>query len=138
MKLIDTHCHLYSEEFGEDINEVIVRAEAEGVEKFYLPGIDSTAIAAMMALEQRFPAKCMAMMGLHPCSVKEDYKKELQIVQEWLARRTFAAVGEIGLDYYWDKTFVVEQVEAFRTQIEWSIGYGLPVSSIQGMRCRKP
>lgn len=128
MIITDTHCHLYSEEFAADINEVINRAELAGVGKCYLPGIDSTAITAMMDLEQRFPGKCIAMMGLHPCYVKANYQQELTIVQEWLGKRHFAAIGEIGLDYYWDKTFAKEQVIAFRTQIEWSIEYGLPIA----------
>ncbi|MEO6722088.1 MAG: TatD family hydrolase [Ferruginibacter sp.] len=127
MKLIDTHCHLYSKEFEPDIDEVINRAVDEGVEKFYLPGIDSTVIKSMLALEERFPGKCFAMMGLHPCSVKEDFANELEVVEEWLSRRQFAAVGEIGLDFYWDKTFVKEQEQAFRKQIEWSLLYGLPI-----------
>jgi TatD DNase family protein len=128
MMVTDTHCHLYSEEFEGDIDAVMLRAAAAGVGKFYLPGIDSKAIDAMIKLEARFPGKCTAMMGLHPCSVKENYKEELQIVQEWLVKRSFAAVGEIGLDYYWDKTFAAEQAMAFKTQIEWSIQFGLPVS----------
>lgn len=128
MMLIDTHCHLYSEEFAADIDDVIQRATVAGVSKFYLPGIDSQAIDAMIGLEKTFPGKCIAMMGLHPCYVKENYMDELQIVQDWLSKRKFAAVGEIGLDYYWDKNFVKEQVIAFRTQIEWSIQYGLPIS----------
>lgn len=128
MILTDTHCHLYSEEFAGDIDGVVQRAETEGVSKFYLPCIDSVSIAAMLDLEKRYPKKCMAMMGLHPCSVKENYKEELQIAQEWLGNRKFAAVGEIGLDFYWDKTFVAEQEEAFRIQIEWAIHYGLPIS----------
>lgn len=127
MVLIDTHCHLYSKEFAVDIDTVIDRALAEGVERFYLPAIDSTATAAMLALETRFPGKCIAMMGLHPCYVKDDYRNELQQVEEWLSKRNFAAVGEIGLDHYWDKTHVKEQETAFRLQIEWSITYNLPI-----------
>ena len=125
--LIDTHCHLYLDEFKPDIREVINRAEAEGVEKFYLPAIDSTEIDNMLLLEKKFPGKCMAMMGLHPCSVKENYKDELFIVKEWLNKRKFAAIGEIGLDFYWDKTFTKQQYEAFRVQIEWSLEYNLPI-----------
>jgi len=125
--LIDTHCHLYLDEFKPDINEVINRAEAEGVKKFYLPGIDSTEIDNMLLLEKKFPGKCMAMMGLHPCSVKENYGDELSIVKEWLSKRKFAAVGEIGLDFYWDKTFTQQQYEAFRMQIELSLQYKLPI-----------
>lgn len=127
MILTDTHCHLYSEEFATDIDTVVEHAEQEGVQKFYLPAIDSTATEAMLALENRFPGKCIAMMGLHPCYVKENYKPELEAVNNWLKQRKFAAVGEIGLDYYWDKTFVKEQEEAFRMQIEWSIQYKLPI-----------
>ena len=127
MVLIDTHCHLYSEEFLSDIDNVIERATNEGVQKFYLPGIDSTSIDAMLHLEERFKNKCFAMMGLHPCYVKENYKQELDIVQQWLAKRKFAAVGEIGLDFYWDKTFATEQYEAFRIQMEWAIAYNNPI-----------
>ena len=128
MIITDTHCHLYSAEFKDDIDEVIKRAETQGVSKFYLPGIDSNEIAAMLSLEERYPNKCIAMMGLHPCYVKENYLDELAIVEQWLAKRKFAAVGEIGLDYFWDKTFAEQQIIAFRTQIEWSIQYGLPIS----------
>lgn len=127
MTLIDTHCHLYAEEFAASIEQVILRAEEAGVKKFYLPAIDSSATEAMLALENRFPGKCIAMMGLHPCYVKENYKEELAQVQDWLTKRKFAAVGEIGLDYYWDKTFAKEQEEAFRLQIEWSLQYNLPI-----------
>jgi TatD DNase family protein len=124
---IDTHCHLYLDEFKQDIKEVMNRAELQQVQKFYLPAIDSTEIDNMLALEEKFPGKCFAMMGLHPCSVKENYREELTIVKEWFDRRKFAAVGEIGLDFYWDKTFIQQQFEAFRMQIEWSIQYGLPI-----------
>ncbi len=127
MILIDTHCHLYSEEFTEDIGEVIQRATTEGVQKFYLPSIDSEAIASMLVLEQKYPKKCIAMMGLHPCYVKENYQEELEVVKQWLAKRNFAAIGEIGLDFYWDKTFIAQQYDAFRTQIEWSLQYKLPI-----------
>ena len=127
MKLIDTHCHLYSEVFKEDIDLVIKRAESEGVEKFYLPAIDSKSHAAMLHLEEMYPGKCFPMMGLHPCSVKDDYKEELLIAENWLQKRKFSAVGEIGLDFYWDKTFTQQQYDAFRTQIEWSLHYKLPI-----------
>jgi TatD DNase family protein len=126
MILSDTHCHLYLEEFAADIETVIDRALAEGIQKFYLPGIDSTAIDAMLLLEEKFPEKCIAMMGLHPCYVKENYKEELAIVKDWLTKRKFAAIGEIGLDFYWDKTFAKEQNTVFRQQIEWAIEYRRP------------
>ena len=127
MILIDTHCHLYSEEFRFDIDNVILNATAEGVQKFYLPAINSTAIEAMLALEKKFPNKCIPMMGLHPCYVKENYKEELNIVEGWLKKRKFAAMGEIGLDFYWDKSYTKEQYEVFRTQIEWAITYKMPI-----------
>ena len=127
MILIDTHCHLYSEAFLPEIDAVIERASTEGVQKFYLPGIDSSSIDAMLDLEIRFPERCFAMMGLHPCYVKENYKQELDIVQNWLTKRKFSAVGEIGLDFYWDKTFVTEQYEAFKIQMEWAIAYDRPI-----------
>ncbi len=125
--IVDTHCHLYLDEFKNDITEVIKRAEYEGVNKFYLPGIDSTEIENMILLETKFPGKCIAMMGLHPCYVKENYQQELAVLKNWLAKRKFAAVGEIGLDFYWDKTFVTQQYEAFRLQIELSLQYNLPI-----------
>ena len=127
IQLIDTHCHLYGKDFAADIREVIQRAENEGVQRFYLPAIDSEVIDAMLQLEVDFAGKCFAMMGLHPCSVKEDYEKELELVNEWLKKRSFVAVGEIGLDYYWDKTFVKEQQQAFHRQIEWALHYRLPI-----------
>lgn len=127
MEIIDTHCHLYSEEFKQDIAAIINRAENNGVAKFYLPGIDSTAIEAMMELEHRFPGKCIAMAGLHPCYVNENFENELEIVAGWLAKRKFAAIGEIGLDYYWDKTFTNQQQQAFKMQIEWALQFDLPI-----------
>ena len=127
MNLTDSHCHLYAEEFNSDIDAVITRAAGEGVNKFYLPAIDSSTHAQMILLEEKYPGKCFAMMGLHPCSVKENYKDELQVAEDWLGQRKFAAIGEIGLDFYWDKTFVPQQYEAFREQIKWSLQYDLPI-----------
>jgi TatD DNase family protein len=127
MIVIDTHCHLYGEEFKDDIEAVISRAKNYGVNKFYLPAIDSEVIDAMLALENKYPGQCMAMMGLHPCSVKENYREELQIVQEWLARRDFVAIGEIGLDFYWDKTFTAQQYEAFELQMQWAVEKDRPI-----------
>ncbi len=125
--IIDTHCHLYLDEFKDDIGSVINRAEAETVKKFYLPAIDSSEIDNMLALERKFPGKCIAMMGLHPCYVKDNYQQELAIVENWLSKRKFAAIGEIGLDFYWDKTFVSQQFEAFRMQIELALQHNLPI-----------
>jgi TatD DNase family protein len=127
MTLIDTHTHLYSNEFADDIDTVISRAVTEGIVKFYLPAIDSTTHEQMIALEKNYPDKCIAMIGLHPCSIKENYLSELQIVEDWLVKRKFAAIGETGLDFYWDKTFVTEQQDAFRRQMELAIQYKLPI-----------
>lgn len=127
MILIDTHCHLYLPEFEGDRSDMMARAVSKGVHRFYLPGIDSNVIPSMFAMEAAFPGQCFPMMGLHPCSVQANYHSELKIVEEWLSKRKFAAVGEIGLDFYWDKTFVNEQYQAFRQQMEWAIQYNLPV-----------
>ena len=121
MKLIDTHCHLYLEEFKQDLHSVIERAKKTGVEKFYLPAIDSSEINNMLSLEALLPQQCIAMMGLHPCSVKENYQAELALVEGWLHKRKFAAIGEIGLDFYWDKTFMDQQYEAFKIQMQWAL-----------------
>src|SRR5450432_255591 len=127
MMLIDTHCHLYHEDFNEDRQKVIERAANEQVAGFYLPAIDSTVTDAMLQMEKDFPGRCFAMMGLHPCSVKENYIDELQLAEQWLTKRKFAAVGETGLDFYWDKTFIPQQYEAFKKQIEWAKQYKIPV-----------
>ena len=127
MELIDTHCHLYDEAFKLDISAVIKNAEEQGVSKFYLPAIDSTTHKNMFLLEEKFPHKCIAMMGLHPCSVNTTYKAELEEIDKLLAQRKFAAIGEIGLDFYWDKTFATEQHEAFDLQMQWALQYHLPI-----------
>ena len=127
MILIDTHCHLYLSAFKNDIDAIIKRGEDIGVQKFYLPAIDSSETDNMLLLEKKFPGKCMAMMGLHPCSVKENYKTELEHAAKQLSNRKFAAVGEIGLDFHWDKAFTEQQYDAFRTQIQWALQYNLPI-----------
>ncbi|MFZ4058339.1 MAG: TatD family hydrolase [Ferruginibacter sp.] len=127
MKLIDTHSHLYDEVFSGDIEQVLQKALEEGVSHCYLPAIDSSSHEAMLALENNFPEQCTAMMGLHPCYVKENYKEELAIVEQYLQQRKFVAIGEIGLDYYWDRTFEVQQKEVFQLQMEWAIQYQLPI-----------
>ncbi len=127
MKFVDTHCHLYLKEFENDIDEVMQRARKAGIEKFYLPAIDSEVLPALLKMEADYAGECVAMMGLHPCSVKQNFKDELNIVQQWLAKRSFAAIGEIGLDFYWDTTFEKEQYEAFNLQMEWALNYRLPI-----------
>jgi TatD DNase family protein len=127
MTMIDTHTHLYLDDFKADIHEVISRSKSAGVGKFYLPNVDSSSIDDLLQLEQQFPGECIGMMGLHPCSVKENVAAELKLVEEWLKKRPFAAVGEIGLDYYWDKTFVADQKDTFRQQINWALELNLPI-----------
>ena len=127
MQLIDTHCHLYGKEFTRDLEEVFQRAGNDGVERFYLPAIDSHCQDALLALEARYPGKCFGMTGLHPCHVKEDHVSELQFVEDELARRSWVALGEIGLDFYWDRTFEAAQYAAFHKQIEWALHYDIPI-----------
>jgi TatD DNase family protein len=127
MELIDSHCHLYVPDFAADIDEVMERARKAGVTRFYLPAIDRENEPLLMDLEKRFPGECFAMQGLHPCSVKEDFREELKRVEASLAGRRFAAVGETGLDFYWDRTFEREQYQAFHQQIEWALHYAIPV-----------
>jgi TatD DNase family protein len=127
MVLIDTHCHLYSKEFKPDIAGVIQRAESEGVERFYLPAIDSHCQEALLGLEAQYRGKCIGMTGLHPCHVKDDHLVELRFVESELSRRSWVAVGEIGLDFYWDRTFEKEQYAAFHRQIELALQYDIPI-----------
>lgn len=123
---IDTHAHIYSEEFDADRREVLTACRERGVAKIFMPNIDHTSIDAMLEVESRFE-NCYAMMGLHPCSVKKDFEKELYQVEQWLTKRKFVAVGEIGTDLYWDKTFWEEQQEAFTIQVNWAKQYELPI-----------
>ena len=127
MKLIDTHSHIYLSEFAEDRSEIFERAEKEGVRKVLLPAIDSSTHGDMIGLETANEESCAAMMGVHPCSVKENFEDELKIARDYLEKRSFIAVGEIGLDFYWDKTFTKEQYAAFHQQIEWALEFDLPI-----------
>ena len=115
----DSHAHIYLEDFDEDIDQVIEDAKAAGVTDIYMPNIDSSTIDRMHSIEERF-SNCKSMMGLHPCYVKDNYKEELAIITSHLKNRKYSAVGEIGIDLYWDKTFAEAQFEAFRYQIELS------------------
>jgi TatD DNase family protein len=127
MELIDTHCHLYVPEFAEDIDAVIQRALKAGIIRFYLPAIDLKSENALLNLEKRYPDICFAMQGLHPCSVKDDVEDALLHIEQSLAQRRFSAMGEIGLDFYWDRSFEKEQYIAFRQQIEWAKHFDLPI-----------
>jgi TatD DNase family protein len=99
-----------------------------GIDTIIMPAIDSTTLEAMLEVEKTYPENCMAMMGLHPCSVKENVKEELAIIEAQLQKRKFIAIGEIGLDYYWDKTFTTEQMHAFEIQMQWALDYKLPIA----------
>jgi len=125
--LTDTHTHLYSDEFDEDRHEMIQRAIEVGVSRFFIPAIDSAYTQSMYDLEQHYPENIFLMMGLHPTHVKENYLEELQHVEEELAKRKFVAIGEIGIDLYWDKTHLPQQQEAFRRQIQLAKKYKLPI-----------
>lgn len=126
MILTDTHTHLYSSQFDEDRTEAINTCIENGISRLFLPNIDSSSIDGMLALEKEFPNNCFAMMGLHPCSVKENYKEELALAEKWLNKRNFCAIGEIGVDLYWDKSTLAIQQDAFRTQIMWAKERNLP------------
>jgi TatD DNase family protein len=124
---IDTHTHLYDEQFDSDRLEMTERAINAGVAKMFLPNCDSGTLNAMWELCTAFPENCFPMIGLHPCSVNDNYKEELDLVEKELAARKYYSVGEVGLDYYWDTTFVKEQKKAFDLQISWALQYDLPV-----------
>lgn len=127
IELIDTHAHLYAKAFNNDRDAMLARAKEQGVSRFLLPNIDQESIEGMLALEAAYPDECYAMMGLHPCSVKANYKEELAIVRQWWEKRDFIAMGEIGIDLYWDKTFLAEQKEAFLQQVEWALEFDRPI-----------
>jgi TatD DNase family protein len=125
--LIDTHAHLYAEQFDNDREAMLKRAEAVGVKKIYLPAIDSRTHAAMLALEAAEPTRCFAIMGVHPCSINADFEQELAVAESYLSQRSFCAIGEIGIDLYWDKTFIEEQKTAFIRQMHWAQDLGIPI-----------
>lgn len=127
MRFIDTHAHIYDETMVSEFDDILKNSISNGIDKILMPGIDSSCIEQMLSLETKHPNHCFAMMGLHPCYVKENYKEELAIVEGWLAKRNFIAIGEIGLDFYWDKTFAQQQQDAFAIQMQWAIDYNMPI-----------
>ncbi|HEY3403873.1 MAG TPA: TatD family hydrolase [Ohtaekwangia sp.] len=127
MNFIDTHAHIYSDEFNADRADMLARCEEQGIGKIYMPNVDHTSIDGMMELENKDPKKYISTIGLHPCYVKKEFERELYLVEDWLRKRKFAAIGEIGTDLYWDKTFWEQQKEAFTIQINWAKQYNLPV-----------
>ena len=131
--ITDTHTHLYSNQFNEDQKEMILRAKNAGVSRFFIPAIDSSYTYSMLKLEEDYPLDVYLMMGLHPTSVNENYAEELAHVREWIDKKDFYAIGEIGIDLYWDRSFLIEQQEAFRTQIKWAKEKKLPIA----IHCRE-
>ncbi|MGL4851675.1 MAG: TatD family hydrolase [Phocaeicola sp.] len=126
--MIDTHTHLFADEFSDDLSVVIDRAQAAGIGKFILPNIDETSIKPMLNVCSRFPGICFPTIGLHPTSVGADYEEKLQLLKGYLSdSHPFVAVGEVGLDLYWDKTYAKEQEKVLHTQIGWALEYGLPL-----------
>jgi TatD DNase family protein len=127
MRFIDTHTHLYDEQLQADRDAMIQRAIDAGVGLMYMPNCDSTTVQGMMDIAEKWKDNCFPMMGLHPVYVKDNYKDELAIVEQWLNKHRFSAIGEIGLDYYWDLTYKEQQKEAFELQIDWALLHDLPI-----------
>lgn len=124
---VDTHSHIYCEEFSTDRDEVVSRARQSGIDRVVLPNIDSSSIKAMLDLTDSSPGYFFPLIGLHPTSVREDFRKELEIIEYWLGKRKFYGIGEIGIDLYWDKTYLAEQIEAVKIQIDWAKQLKIPI-----------
>jgi TatD DNase family protein len=131
--IIDTHAHLYDEVFANDQEEIINRAQAAGIQRIYMPNIDTKSIAPMLKLEERYSGMCLPMMGIHPCYIDAGFREALSTAETWLGARAFCAIGEIGIDLYWDKTFISEQQEAFIIQLNWAKELQIPVA----IHCRE-
>ncbi|MEI6124012.1 MAG: TatD family hydrolase [Bacteroidota bacterium] len=127
MQFIDTHTHLYAEQFNDDIAAVVKRAMQQNVHKLLLPDIDSTTRPAMMAMHTNYPTQCLVMIGLHPTSVKEDYKTELELIDDCIDKHPFCGIGETGIDLYWDKTFIEQQIDSFTYQVALALKHHLPL-----------
>ena len=127
MLIIDSHSHIYLPEFDADRESMFQRAGNESVNMILMPAIDQSTHASMISLEESRPQQCKSMMGVHPCSIKENFQAELKVARDYLEKRTFVAVGETGLDFYWDLTFTDQQYEAFREQIRWAMEFNIPV-----------
>lgn len=127
MQLIDTHTHLYLPEFDADRDEAVQRAVSQGICKMLMPNIDTGSVDAMLSAEQRYPGICFSMIGLHPTSVNADFLVELDLLEKIFDKHRFVAIGEIGIDLYWDKTFIEQQLNAFRRQINFALERKLPV-----------
>jgi TatD DNase family protein len=126
-ELVDTHCHLYLEEFESDLQDILSRASQEGVRRIYMPCIDSNHLKRMLELQKTHRGTCYSMLGLHPCYVKDDYRNELQRMKDAIKKDQFFAIGEIGLDYYWDRSYDDQQMICFQEQIDMAVEYDLPI-----------
>jgi len=127
LNIIETHAHIYDEQFAHDRDEMLKRAFAAGIEQIWMPNCNHETIEGMLTLEQQYPLQCLPMMGLHPCYVGDDVEKEIEIVESWLEKRKFIMIGEIGLDFYWDLAFVPQQEKAFLQQLSLAKKYNLPI-----------
>ncbi len=123
--MIETHAHIYDPQYNDDLEKMLERAWNTGIEQIWMPNCDSTTIGRMLEIADMEPERCLPMIGLHPCYVNEGFESELRIIEEWLAKRKFIAIGEIGMDLYWDKTFRAQQEEAFLRQCSLAIENGL-------------
>jgi len=125
--MIETHAHIYDEQFDQDRDAMLERAFSAGVKQIWMPNCDHETIDGMLALEKQYPKVCHAMMGVHPCYVKENFEEELNVIEQWLEHRKFILIGEIGLDFFWDLTFVAQQEEVFLRQLALAKKYNLPI-----------
>ncbi|MDZ7608922.1 MAG: TatD family hydrolase [Cyclobacteriaceae bacterium] len=131
--IIDTHAHIYDEAFVGDQADMISRAQAAGVQRIYMPNIDTDSIALMLKMEEQYSGICIPMMGIHPCYIDAGFREALSTAEAWLGKRAFCAIGEIGIDLYWDKTYIAEQEEAFIIQLNWAKELQIPVA----IHCRE-
>ncbi len=127
MNLVDTHTHLYLPEFEDDRHDVISQAKTVGVEKMFLPNVDMETLPDMLEVAKTYPDSCFPMLGLHPTSVKENFEEVLEEMETWLEKEKFVAIGETGIDLYWDKTYFKQQVKSLKTQINWALDHDLPL-----------
>ena len=127
MEFIDSHSHIYLKDFQEDIEQVLDRCLDKKVEKILMPNIDAESIEDMLKLEQQYPKICYSMMGVHPCSVDEKFEHQLSLAERWLEKRKFVAIGETGIDLYWNDAFKAQQIESLNVQIAWAKKYNIPI-----------
>ena len=137
MKFIDTHTHLYLPEFDSDRDEMMNRATGAGIVKLLMPNIDIHSVEAMLSASSRYIGVCLPMIGLHPTSVSDDYRKQLDELERIFSEQNFIAVGEIGIDLYWDKTHLKEQIDAMRRQVAFAVKSGLPVAVHSREACQE-